>query len=221
MDDKVENLEQARQLGLSTLKYSCDRFTYNAVTGDSSAKQDNLTSLHENRRELGRLHLNTRLRKFPLCRSFVGNEVELIACIDFSKEIFSTAVILHSLPSLPDDIVKAMSRQILRHDGNNKLRWCFYKNEVRPLGFPDDLDTTSMILSFLLNNNQIVRSDAHSLSEDMIGNRNKDGVIQVYFDDSRPTVDPIASINVLYFLNQIGLGSGKKLAETEDFILIF
>ncbi|MDX8355369.1 HAD-IA family hydrolase [Cognatiyoonia sp. IB215182] len=221
VDDKAENLEQAEQLGLSTLKYSNNRFTYKAVTGGSLTKQVSFTSVYENKRKLGYSYLNRRLRKFPLCRSFVGSDVELIACTDFSKEIFSTAVILHSLSSLPDDIVRAMSQEILRHDGKNRLRWCFYKNEVRPSGFPDDLDTTSMILSFLIKNNEIRRREALSLAEDMIDNRNENGVIQVYFDDDRPRVDAIVATNVLYFLNQMGLGSRKELAETEDFVLEF
>ncbi len=221
VDDKAENVAQAEQLGLSTVKYSNQEFTYKAATAGNFGKKDNATAAFENKKELARSYLNSRLRKFPLCRSFVGNDVELIASTDFSKEIFSTAVILHSLSSLPEDIVMAMSRETLRHDGKNKLRWCFYKSEVRPLGFPDDLDTTSMILSFLVKNNEIKRDDTLSLAEDMIGNRNKNGIIQVYFDDTRPRVDAIVATNVLYFLNQVGLGSRKELIETEDFIFDF
>ncbi|WP_298938382.1 HAD-IA family hydrolase [uncultured Ruegeria sp.] len=221
VDDNSANLEQARKLGLSTVKYSRRSFTHQAAKGGVPKMQNPFTFACENRKELGRSYLNKRLRKFPLCRSFVGDDVELIASADFSKEIFSTAVILHSLSSLPDDIIKAMSREILRHDGKNRLRWCFYRNEVRPLDFPDDLDTTSMILSFLVGNNKIKSDDALTLAEDMIDNRNEDGIIQVYFDDTRPRVDAIVATNVLYFLNQIGLGCRNELGETEDFIFDF
>ncbi|EEE35362.1 putative HAD-superfamily hydrolase subfamily IA, variant 3 [Rhodobacteraceae bacterium KLH11] len=221
VDDKVENLKQAAKLGLNTVKYSRQGFTHRVTERQGSGKRKLLTTVDENRRKMGRSYLNKRLRDFPLCRSCVGNDVELIASSDFSREIFSTAVILHSLSSLPEDVVEAMSQEMLKHDGKNKLRWCFYKNEARPAGFPDDLDTTSMILSFLVSSGKMTKEEICDLTEEMISNRNKDGIIQVYFDDTRPRVDAIVATNVLYLLNQVSLGSREELVETEDFIFDF
>ena len=220
IDDKSENLQQAANLGISTVKYAKGAFEYTPV------KREILT--HEiinkevsQKKKLGEIYLNDRLRKFPFCKSFVSNGVELLGSEDFSKEIFSTAVILHSYTSLPKDIIESMAQEILNHDGQNKLRWCFYKNEARPEKFPDDLDTTSMVLSFLLSNNKLNVEDVVPVAEQMINNRNEDGIIQVYFDDNRPRIDAIVAINVLYLMHQIGYGERKELKETEAFVYEF
>ncbi|SHI65418.1 HAD-IA family hydrolase [Aquimarina spongiae] len=221
IDDKSENLQEAANFGISTLKYNKDNFEYTAIEGGWPIPLQNMTPEIHKKRTLGEDYLNLRLRKFPFCKSFVSNNVELIGGEDFSKEIFSTAVILHSYTSLPDDIIASMCHEILNHDGQNKLRWCFYKNEARPDNFPDDLDTTSMVLSFLLNHNKLTIEKIIPVAEQMIANRNEEGIIQVYFDDNRPRIDAIVAINVLYLMHQIGYGERKELKETEAFVFDF
>ncbi len=220
IDDKSENLQQAANLGISTVKYTKDNFEYTPVKR-GVLNHEVINKEVRQKKELGEIYLNDRLRKFPFCKSFVSNGVELLGSEDFSKEIFSTAVILHSYTSLPNDIIESMAQEILNHDGQNKLRWCFYKNEARPEKFPDDLDTTSMVLSFLLSNNKLNIDDTVPVAEQMINNRNEDGIIQVYFDDNRPRIDAIVAINVLYLMYQIGYGERNELKETEAFIYEF
>ncbi len=220
IDDKSENLQQAANLGVSTVKYTKDTFEYTPVKR-GMLSLENINQEVSKRKTFGETYLNNRLRKFPFCKSFVSNGVELLGSEDFSKEIFSTAVILHSYTSLPNDIIESMAQEILNHDGQNKLRWCFYKNKARPENFPDDLDTTSMVLSFLLTNNKLIIDDIVPVAEQMINNRNDDGIIQVYFDDNRPRIDAIVAINVLYLMHQIGYGERNELKETEAFVYDF
>ncbi|AUP81236.1 HAD-IA family hydrolase [Flavivirga eckloniae] len=221
IDDKSENLQQAASFGISTVKYVKDNITYTRIEKENNRSLPDINHHVIKKKALGEAYLNGRLHNFPFCKSFVGNGVELMGSEDFSKEIFSTAVILHSYSSLPNDIIESMSYEILNHDGKNKLRWCFYKNEARPENFPDDLDTTSMVLSFLLNNNKLTREEVAPVVEQMIGNRNEDGIIQVYFDDNRPRIDAIVAINVLYLMHQIGYGEREALKETEIFVYDF
>jgi len=221
IDDKSENLHQAENFGISTIKYSKDAFEYRAIENNTSIKPGNINLDLIKKKITGEAYLNSRLRSFPFCKSFVGDGVELIASTDFSKEIFSTAVILHSYSSLPNDIIKSMSKEILNHDGQNNLRWCFYKNEAKPENFPDDLDTTSMVLSFLLHNNKCTKEDIIPVAEQMMNNRNEDGIIQVYFDDNRPRIDAIVAINILYLMHQIGYGEREELKESEAFVYEF
>ncbi|GAA3591430.1 HAD-IA family hydrolase [Flavivirga amylovorans] len=221
IDDKSENLQQAANFGISTIKCIKNNFEYTAIESGIYVNIENPPLDVTKKKTLGKNYLNDRLRKFPFCKSFVSNGVELIGSEDFSKEIFSTAVILHSYTSLPNDIIESMSQEILNHDGQSKLRWCFYKNEARPENFPDDLDTTSMVLSFLLNNNKLTIDDIVPVTEQMINNRNDDGIIQVYFDDNRPRIDAIVAINVLYLMHQIGYGERNELKETEAFVYDF
>ncbi len=221
IDDKSENLQEAANFGISTLKYNKDNFEYTAIDSGWPIPLQNITPEVHKKKALGETYLNLRLRKFPFCKSFVSNNVQLIGDEDFSKEIFSTAVILHSYTSLPNDIIESMCQEILNHDGQHKLRWCFYKNEARPENFPDDLDTTSMVLSFLLNHNKLNREGIIPVAEQMIDNRNVEGVIQVYFDDNRPRIDAIVAINVLYLMHQIGYGERNELKETEAFVFNF
>ncbi|MEM7379640.1 MAG: HAD-IA family hydrolase, partial [Bacteroidota bacterium] len=221
IDDNSENLHQAEGFGISTLKYSKKGITYRPMLFGGHIKLEGYCPALSSKKELGKVYLHSRLRSFPFCKSFVGDGVELRAGTDFSKEIFSTAVILHSYSSLPSDIVESMAQEILKHDGKNKLRWCFYKNEARPENFPDDLDTTSMILSFLLNNNKLIKEDIIPVAHQMLNNRNEDGIIQVYFDENRPRIDAIVAINVLYLMHQVDYVNKKELKETEEFIYRF
>lgn len=221
IDDKIENLEQAAKYGISTVRYTKESFDYTPITNVGPVAAAIIANKELKKKRLGEAYLNSRLSKFPFCKSFVSNGTELIGSQDFSKEIFSTAVILHSYNALPDEIIESMSQEILNHDGKNMLRWCFYKNEARPENFPDDLDTTSMVLSFLLKNKKISREEVLPVVKQMIDNRNEDGIIQVYFDDNRPRIDAIVAINVLYLMHQIGFGTKDELRETEAFIYKF
>ncbi|WP_281989579.1 HAD family hydrolase [Aquimarina aggregata] len=225
IDDKNTNTTEANRHGISTITVSKNSFEYQNVKKSNSAQNVKLTRVTDidalqNITYKARNYLFNRLRKFPLCRSYVGFNVELIPNVDFSKEIFSTAIVLDTNSYLPADIIDSMCEEINNH-GHQKLKWCFYSKDARPHGFPDDLDTTSMILSCLLTNHKIAKKDTFLIAENMIANRNKEGIIQVYFDNNRPRVDAVVIVNVLYFMNQIGMNDRPELIESKKFIFNF
>ncbi len=215
IDDELENLPQASRFGIDTIQLSKGMFDYheNDQINIALPVDKHLNS----KKEKGETYLHNRLQRFPFCRSFMGDNVQLIGSTDFSREIFSTAVILHTCSSLPQRIINDMSQEILAHS-QGRLYWCFYTKEAKPEGFPEDLDTTSMVLSFLLTNKKLTRKEVLPVAEHMINNRNKNGVIQVYFDDKRPRVDAIVTINVLYLMYQIGWGQREELQKSIEFV---
>ena len=215
IDDKLENLIQAETFGISTIRFSKGQFEFRPNSHCDIENLD-LASL-EAKKQKGEAYLYQRLRAFPFCKSFTGDNIHLLKSDDFSKEIFSTAVILHIASELPTDIIEAMSKEMLNHS-QDRLYWCFYTHAARPEDFPKDLDTTAMVLSFLLAHDKIAKHDVMSVAESMLKNRNQDGIIQVYFDDNRPRIDAIVAVNVLYLMHQLGLGDREELRETRRFV---
>ncbi|KAF8502568.1 HAD-like domain-containing protein [Gautieria morchelliformis] len=79
--------------------------------------------------------------------------------------------------------------------------------------FPDDLDTTSIGLTV---STHIDLETKHNIMDEMLACRNQDGLVQVYFDDSRPRIDPVVCVNILtlFYRN----GRGHELAATLDWV---
>lgn len=165
-------------------------------------------------------YLFGRLRKYPLCRSYVGYNMEITAARDFSKEIFSTVLVLTMVSDLPDDIQGRMLDQF-ESRCDEKSHWCFFLPDGRWSDFPEDLDTTALVLSQLLKRGLVTHDIAMAVADDMIDNRNADGIIQVYFDPDRPRTDPIVSTNVLYFMHQVGLADRDELRPSREYVRDF
>ncbi|KAI5121961.1 hypothetical protein M0805_002032 [Coniferiporia weirii] len=79
--------------------------------------------------------------------------------------------------------------------------------------FPFDLDTTSIGLTV---STHVDYETKMSVMDEMLTYINKDGIIQTYFDPSRPRTDPIVCVNVLTFFHMHGRGS--ELASTLDWV---
>lgn len=79
--------------------------------------------------------------------------------------------------------------------------------------FPNDLDTTSIGLTVSDHVDAVTK---HKVMDEMLKYRNSDGIIQVYFDHSRPRIDPIVCVNVLTLF--YGNGRGRQLSGTLDWV---
>ncbi|KAI0711642.1 HAD-like protein [Earliella scabrosa] len=97
-------------------------------------------------------------------------------------------------------------------------RSCFFRGESRggvltSACFPDDLDTTSMACTVLDHYSQGAKEE---LMDQMLALRNSDGIVQTYFDNTRPRIDPVVAVNVLTFF--YSNNRGHELAETLDWV---
>ncbi|KAG9309523.1 HAD-like protein [Chiua virens] len=79
--------------------------------------------------------------------------------------------------------------------------------------FPCDLDTTSIACSV---SDHFLPEVKNEIINEILTFKNKDGIIQTYFDVSRPRIDPIVCVNVLTFFYSNGRGS--ELNETFNWI---
>ncbi|KAG6900636.1 hypothetical protein C0993_006740 [Termitomyces sp. T159_Od127] len=79
--------------------------------------------------------------------------------------------------------------------------------------FSNDLDTTSVGLTVVSHVNEATK---HEIMDKMLLYRDSDGIIQVYFDHSRPRMDPGVCVNVLNLFYQYG--RGHELSATLDWV---
>ncbi|KAK7060596.1 hypothetical protein VNI00_001362 [Paramarasmius palmivorus] len=120
------------------------------------------------------------------------------------QENFAQLLILEATgdPSLVD---------YTKHDG----QFNFFRGagELTTAKFPCDADTTSIGLTIAPHVSPITRN---RIMDDILQLRNSDGVIQVYFDSSRPRIDPVVCVNVLTLFHENG--RGEELKETFDWV---
>jgi HAD superfamily hydrolase (TIGR01509 family) len=86
----------------------------------------------------------------------------------------------------------------------------------KPMGttdtFPNDLDTTSIALLTLNVDSEVARS----VLDEMLLYINSDGLVGVYFDKTRPRVDPVVCVNVLRLFSRYG--RDLQLQKTLDWV---
>ncbi|CAG8896933.1 unnamed protein product [Penicillium egyptiacum] len=82
--------------------------------------------------------------------------------------------------------------------------WNFFTGEPKYTSdlYPDDLDTTSLGLLIMPPDLTVI----HSILDEMLGFIDEDGDVQAYFDESRPRVDAVISLNVLTLFYKYGRG---------------
>ncbi|THU77492.1 hypothetical protein K435DRAFT_877769 [Dendrothele bispora CBS 962.96] len=80
------------------------------------------------------------------------------------------------------------------------------------LEFPDDLDTTALGLTITQKPTEAI----HSVMDEMLQYVNADGIVQTYFDNTRPRFDACVCVNVLNLFYQHG--RGDQLAQTLDWV---
>ncbi|KAJ5153652.1 uncharacterized protein N7500_009091 [Penicillium coprophilum] len=73
-------------------------------------------------------------------------------------------------------------------------------SELTTGDFPNDLDTTSIALSIIPTEKSVL----WSVMDEMLTFTNEDGIFMTYFDHSRPRVDPVVCVNILYLFCQHG-----------------
>ncbi|KDR84666.1 hypothetical protein GALMADRAFT_220311 [Galerina marginata CBS 339.88] len=79
--------------------------------------------------------------------------------------------------------------------------------------FPNDLDTTSLGLTI---SDHVDSATKHKVMDEMLKYQNSDGIIQVYFDHTRPRIDPVVCVNVLTLFYENG--RGHELSRTLDWV---
>ncbi|KAI9735009.1 MAG: hypothetical protein M1834_002092 [Cirrosporium novae-zelandiae] len=80
--------------------------------------------------------------------------------------------------------------------------------------YPDDVDTTSLALMLLSVDDKV----AHSVLDDMLRHLSADGIVMIYFDESRARTDPIVCINVVRLFYHYGRGNQPELQPTKNWI---
>ncbi|KAI0675418.1 HAD-like protein [Trametes maxima] len=91
--------------------------------------------------------------------------------------------------------------------------WNFFRG--KPLfseTFPDDVDTTSVALTVLRPDRALV----NSILDEMLNYVDADGIMQTYFDHSRPRMDPFVCVNVLSLFYENG--RGQDLPKTLEWV---
>jgi len=95
----------------------------------------------------------------------------------------------------------------MEHTMSTAKRWNYFLGE--PVGtteaFPADVDTTAYsLLAFTPT------SGVHKILDDMLANRNNDGLVQTYWDPTRSRVDICVLTNVVRAFYRYGRGSDVK-----------
>ncbi|KAI0823367.1 HAD-like protein [Trametes gibbosa] len=91
--------------------------------------------------------------------------------------------------------------------------WNFFRG--KPLfsaSFPDDMDTTSVALTVLRLDHALV----NSVLDEMLKYVDADGIMQTYFDHTRPRMDPFVCVNVLSLFHE--QGRGHELPNTLEWV---
>ncbi|KAG7442323.1 HAD-like protein [Guyanagaster necrorhizus] len=78
--------------------------------------------------------------------------------------------------------------------------------------FPCDLDTTSLGLTVIRAKEEV----AASTMDEMLMYVNEDGIVQTYFDHTRPRIDPVVCVNVLSLF--YSYGRGNEMNQTLEWV---
>ncbi|KAJ8086651.1 hypothetical protein PM082_005474 [Marasmius tenuissimus] len=87
------------------------------------------------------------------------------------------------------------------------------QGELTTAVFPCDADTTSIGLTC---SDHLPASKKHQIMDDILKLRNHDDILQVYFDPTRPRIDPVVCVNVLTLFHSHG--RGHEVTETFDWV---
>lgn len=85
--------------------------------------------------------------------------------------------------------------------------------------FPPDADTTSTAYLSLPERYLSTVPDVHLVLEKMATNVDLDGIMQTYFDPTRPRTTPEVCCNILRVFHKFGFGSDPRTKKTEDYIV--
>ena len=85
--------------------------------------------------------------------------------------------------------------------------------------FPPDADTTSTAYLSLPTRYLSTLPDVHLVLEKMATNLDRDGIMQTYFDPTRPRTTPEVCCNILRVFHKFGFGTDPRITKTEDFVV--
>lgn len=85
--------------------------------------------------------------------------------------------------------------------------------------FPPDADTTSTAYLSLPERYVSTVPNVHLVLEEMATNLDLDGIMQTYFDPTRPRTTPEVCCNILRVFHKFGFGSDPRTKKTEDYIV--
>lgn len=85
--------------------------------------------------------------------------------------------------------------------------------------FPPDADTTSTAYLSLPKRYISTVPDVHLVLEKMTTNLDLDGIMQTYFDPTRPHTTPEVCCNILRVFHKFGFGSDPRVKKTEDYVV--
>lgn len=85
--------------------------------------------------------------------------------------------------------------------------------------FPPDADTTSTAYLSLPERYVSTVPNVHLVLEEMTTNLDLDGIMQTYFDPTRPRTTPEVCCNILRVFHKFGFGSDPRTKKTEDYIV--
>lgn len=85
--------------------------------------------------------------------------------------------------------------------------------------FPPDADTTSTAYLSLPKRYISTVPDVHLVLEKMTTNLDLDGIMQTYFDPTRPRTTPEVCCNILRVFHKFGFGADPRIKKTEDYVV--
>ncbi|KAL9017079.1 MAG: hypothetical protein Q9185_005590 [Variospora sp. 1 TL-2023] len=85
--------------------------------------------------------------------------------------------------------------------------------------FPPDADTTSTAYLSLPASHLATLPSADLILDEMIKNVDPDGIMQTYFDPTRPRTTPEVCVNILRVFHKFGRGADPGTKRTEDYVV--
>ncbi|KAF9885517.1 hypothetical protein FE257_012845 [Aspergillus nanangensis] len=112
-------------------------------------------------------------------------------------------------------ILELMQDRSLVHLEPGERTWNYFigSPKLTTETFPDDMDTTSIALSTLPMETDLVSS----VIDEMATLINEDGVCMTYFDPTRPRIDPVVCVNILTLFAQHN--REQEVSRTFDWVL--
>ena len=108
----------------------------------------------------------------------------------------------------------------LTSDVKNGLWNYFFEGPVLTTReFPPDADTTSTAYLSLPVRYLSTVPDVHFVLEKMTTNVDQDGIMQSYFDPTRPRTSPDVCCNILRLFHKFGFGFDSRIKKTEDYVV--
>lgn len=223
VDDDIKNVRTATSLGIQTIEYnhkvsgqSIKEYIKNINMKNKNSRQEYKKGLsHVINQAYNYLSEKADIDSNGLFKTTVtqgiGSESKKLS----PSEIFSSINILQISKqiSLSPRGIKILNLLINSHK-DLKFKFFLDLNVI-----PYDLDTTSVALNLLIQNNLVNSKQAENVIQEMLLRTNDKGIFLTYFDQNRIRICPMVCSNVLHLLNytKIGVNSTQSV-QTKIFL---